>query len=56
MFRKVIRKRQQLIFCKMQYLTIAGNGGVNTAANTITFNFSKAVKEGSGSEHSKCFF
>jgi hypothetical protein len=27
-------------------LTIAGNGGVNTAANTITFNFSKAVKDG----------
>jgi hypothetical protein len=27
-------------------LTIAGNGGVNTAANTITFNFSKTVKDG----------
>jgi hypothetical protein len=27
-------------------LTIAGSGGVNTAANTITFNFSKAVKDG----------
>ncbi len=28
-------------------LTIIGSGGKNTAANTITFNFSKAIKDGS---------
>jgi hypothetical protein len=28
-------------------LTITGSGGTNTVANTITFNFSKAIKDGS---------
>jgi hypothetical protein len=28
-------------------LMITGSGGANTAANTITFNFSKAIKDGS---------
>jgi uncharacterized alpha/beta hydrolase family protein len=28
-------------------LMITGSGGKNTAANTITFNFSKAIKDGS---------
>jgi hypothetical protein len=28
-------------------LIITGSGGKNTAANTIAFNFSKAIKDGS---------
>jgi hypothetical protein len=28
-------------------LMITGSGGANTAANTITFNFSAAIKDGS---------
>jgi hypothetical protein len=27
-------------------LTIIGSGGIDAAANTITFNFSKAIKDG----------
>jgi hypothetical protein len=28
-------------------LTITGSGGTNTVANTITFNFSKIIRDGS---------